>query len=51
MKTFEQYWAETWKPSNLPETFDLAMKEIAQNAWYARGAVCNEELDEMRRFG
>lgn len=44
---FEQYWLETWKPSNLPQSFDLAMKEIAQAAWNARSVVCDKEISKI----
>ena len=45
MKTFEEYWAEVWTPSNAPIAFDKAFREVAERAWIAGQ---NEILENIR---
>lgn len=34
--TFEEWWSSYWKPvDNVGNTFNLAFKEVAENAWNA----------------
>lgn len=34
-KTFAEYWEATYIPSNMPEVFDMAMRELAEKSWNA----------------
>jgi len=46
--TFNEYWAKKFKPTSQPAAFDMALRELAESAWYAAIA---EAVNECNAYG